>query len=62
MKDGFERGWRELIYDVYLCDILGIIPTFHLLKYIYTHERRSCMTLYRLVIEKVFLHLKTISN
>lgn len=44
MKDGFERGWQELIYDIYLCNILGIIPTFYLLKYIY--ERRSCMTLY----------------
>lgn len=36
MKDDVERGWQEPIYDIYLSNVLGIIPTFHFLKYIYT--------------------------
>lgn len=36
MKDNVERGWQEPIYDIYLSNVLGIIPTFHFLKYIYT--------------------------
>lgn len=35
MKDDVERGWQEPIYDIYLSNVLGIIPTFHFLKYIY---------------------------